>query len=146
MTCFTAWILPNFPLEEAAKKLGLLLGIPLIDGRTNYYNEYPAYMFDFFGDESVFVALLGSPGNLEELMRNFPEEFDEKDRNYSVIICSHEGLPIPEKVGLNLPWRTDFDFATGVIRVLRDGGFELYEKKLPYTTSENGRTEYPLIP
>ncbi|MET3494723.1 hypothetical protein [Variovorax boronicumulans] len=124
----------------------MILGVDLAGGETPVYDEYPAYRVECEDDgESWFMTLLGVPDDLDSILAKYPYQFDIEDRNYSLTICAHKGLPVSPETGLDLPWNTDSELAQGLMGRLRAAGFEFYEGKLPYTRSEElGLVEYPV--
>jgi len=122
---FDAWILPNQPLCKVAGVIGEIFSVPLLEGFTSRFDEYPAYALEM--EETVFIRLMGVPPDLENLLVIFPTEFDEKDRNYALCISCHATLPCTLGNGFVLPYQSPEEFLVGAMNKLRSAGLTICE-------------------
>lgn len=142
---FTIWIEPEFSLQETANKISTLLGIDVPAHLTDRYDEYPGYDILDLEKKNIFVRLLGCPHNIDQLVVERPDEFDEKDRNYCLTIHSEEGIPVKAESGLSLPYQTEEMAASDLIKKIKMSGLRVYRGSLPFTYSYQTRSlkEYP---
>lgn len=143
---FTVWLEPEFSLQETAKRISVLLGIDSSAQLTDRYDEYPGYDILDLEEENVFIRLLGSPHNIDQLVIDRPDEFDEKDRNHCLTIHSEDGIPVQTESGFSLPYQTEEVAAIDLIKKIKMSGLRVYKNSLPYTYSYQNRSlkEYPV--
>jgi hypothetical protein len=136
MNSFRVWFVPKTFFEQDAQEIANGFGISM--DATTCYDAYPAFRFDLDHERNFFVALLGPPSNVEDLIKNKPWEFSIRDRYYWLTVHSHTGLPAPIEVRESFPGNNPAEFGKEITMRLKSLGFKLFKDEPPYTTTDSG--------